>query len=64
MDLGLRGKRAIVTGGSRGIGKECALALAREGVHVCIAPEHKTYSIKSSRNLSRLGPNHTLLRSI
>ena len=37
MDLGLRGKRAIVTGGSRGIGRQCALALAREGVHVCIA---------------------------
>ena len=37
MELGLRGKRAIVTGGSRGIGRECALALAREGVHVCIA---------------------------
>ena len=37
MDLGLSGKRAIVTGGSRGIGQQCALALAREGVHVCIA---------------------------
>lgn len=37
MDLGLSGKRAIVTGGSRGIGKQCALVLAREGVHVCIA---------------------------
>lgn len=37
MDLGLNGKRAIVTGGSRGIGKQCALALAREGVQVCIA---------------------------
>ena len=37
MDLGLRGKRAIVTGGSRGIGRCCALALAREGVRVCIA---------------------------
>ena len=37
MDLGLRGKRAIVTGGSRGIGRQCALALAREGAHVCIA---------------------------
>ena len=34
MDLGLRGKRAIVTGGSRGIGRQCALTLAREGVHV------------------------------
>ncbi|MBT7486679.1 MAG: SDR family NAD(P)-dependent oxidoreductase, partial [Rhodospirillales bacterium] len=31
MDLGLKGKRAIVTGASRGIGKACALALAAEG---------------------------------
>lgn len=37
MDLGLIGKRAIVTGGSRGIGRCCAIALAREGVNVCIA---------------------------
>ena len=36
MDLGLQGKRAIVTGGSRGIGRCCALALAREGARVCI----------------------------
>ena len=36
MDLGLKGKRTIVTGGSRGIGRCCALALAREGARVCI----------------------------
>jgi len=34
MDLGLDGKTAIVTGGSRGIGRGCVLALAREGVDV------------------------------
>ena len=34
MDLQLQGKRALVTGGSCGIGKAIALALAREGVDV------------------------------
>ncbi|MBW8891207.1 MAG: SDR family NAD(P)-dependent oxidoreductase [Burkholderiales bacterium] len=37
MDLQLDGKRALVTGASRGIGKAIALALAQEGVDVVIA---------------------------
>jgi NAD(P)-dependent dehydrogenase (short-subunit alcohol dehydrogenase family) len=36
MDFGLKGKRAIVTGGSRGIGRACALELVREGAKVCV----------------------------
>lgn len=42
MDLGLEGKRAIVTGGNRGIGRCCALALAREGARVCITARDRT----------------------
>jgi len=34
MDLGLRGSRAIVTGGSRGIGRAVAACLAREGASI------------------------------
>jgi 3-oxoacyl-[acyl-carrier protein] reductase len=36
MDLGLKGRAAIVCASSRGLGKACALALAREGVAVII----------------------------
>jgi short-subunit dehydrogenase len=41
MDLGLRGKHAIVTGGSLGIGKAIARELAREGADVAIVARTK-----------------------
>ena len=36
MDLGLKGKSAIVCASSKGLGKGCAMALAREGVDVVV----------------------------
>lgn len=36
MDLGIAGKKAIVCAASKGLGKGCAMALAREGVAITI----------------------------
>lgn len=37
MDLGIKGKKAIVCAASKGLGKGCAMALAREGADVVIS---------------------------
>src|SRR2546423_12379862 len=36
MDLGLRGRKAIVCAASKGLGRACAFSLAREGVRLVI----------------------------
>ena len=52
MDLGLRGKHAIVTGGSQGIGKAIARELAREGVDVAIISRSKERLEATAKELS------------
>src|SRR6202047_1184157 len=52
MDLGLQGKHAIVTGGSRGIGKAIARELAREGVDVAIVARNKGDLEATARELA------------
>lgn len=55
MDLGLKGKRAIVTGGSRGIGRSCALAIAGEGSSVCITARTKELLDKVKDEINQAG---------
>src|SRR6185503_9171978 len=51
MELGLKGKRAIVTGGGRGIGKAIARELAREGVDVVIVARSKDQLTATAKEL-------------
>jgi NAD(P)-dependent dehydrogenase (short-subunit alcohol dehydrogenase family) len=56
MDLELRGKRAVVTGGSVGIGLAVAQALAAEGVDVAIVARDVVRSEREAREIaSRYG---------
>jgi len=47
MDLNLAGKRALVTGGSRGIGRGVALALAQQGVLVAACYQQESEAVSS-----------------
>ena len=41
MDLGIRGKNALVCGASKGLGRACAMSLAREGCNVAIVARER-----------------------
>ncbi|HSN61959.1 MAG TPA: SDR family NAD(P)-dependent oxidoreductase, partial [Ferruginibacter sp.] len=53
----LKGKQAIITGGSRGIGKAIALALAKEGVNIIITGRNETSLQVTQKEISELGVN-------
>ena len=55
MDLGIHGKVALVTGGSRGLGRQCALSLASEGVNVAISGRTRETLDKTVAELEALG---------
>ena len=55
MDLGLNGKVALITGGSRGLGRESALSLAREGANVAICGRTQDTLDDTAKEIKGLG---------
>ena len=52
MNLDLVGKTALITGGSRGIGKAVAFSLAGEGVDIAICAREEKSLAKTSKDIS------------
>jgi 3-oxoacyl-[acyl-carrier protein] reductase len=55
MDLGIKGKKAIVCAASKGLGKGCARALAREGVDVTICARGADALNATAKEIQGLG---------
>ncbi len=60
MELGLKGKTAIVTGGSSNIGRGIVLALAKEGVNVVITYRDEVQARKTAEDANALGGGRAL----
>src|SRR5829696_4671581 len=55
MELGIEGKWALVCAASKGLGKGCAMALAKEGVNVVITARGADVLEETARELRALG---------
>src|SRR5215475_12670995 len=51
MELGIRGRKALLSGASRGLGRACAFALAQEGVDVTIVARRRDALEKTAADI-------------
>lgn len=56
MDLDLKGRRVLITGGSKGIGAACARVFLGEGAGVLLAARDERQLAATAADLSGLGP--------
>ncbi len=59
MDLGIRGRRALVCAASKGLGRGCALALAQEGVQVTIVARGREALDATLAEMEKVGAGGT-----
>lgn len=63
MELGIAGRTAIICAGSKGLGRGCALALAREGVHVVIAARGAEALEATAATIRETGGQATIIQA-
>jgi 3-oxoacyl-[acyl-carrier protein] reductase len=62
--LALKGKKALVTGGTRGVGRGIVLTLARAGVDVITCYRQESEAVTSlERELKQIGGDHHVIRA-
>ncbi len=64
MDLGIQGKHALVCAASKGLGRGCALALAREGVHVTLVARGREALEATAAELRKVSPGGTAITPV
>jgi 3-oxoacyl-[acyl-carrier protein] reductase len=60
VDLGIKGRRAIVCASSKGLGRACAIALAGEGVHVTLTARGAEALKKTADEIRKASPGVTV----
>jgi 3-oxoacyl-[acyl-carrier protein] reductase len=60
VDLGIKGRRAIVCASSKGLGRACAMALANEGVHVTLTARGADVLKKTADEIRQNNPTVTV----
>jgi NAD(P)-dependent dehydrogenase (short-subunit alcohol dehydrogenase family) len=64
LDLGIKGRRAIVCASSKGLGRACAMALANEGVHVTLTARGAEALNKTADEIRKANPGVTVTEII
>jgi 3-oxoacyl-[acyl-carrier protein] reductase len=60
VDLGIKGRRAIVCASSKGLGRACAMALAGEGVHVTLTARGAEALKQTAEEIRKSNPGVTV----
>jgi 3-oxoacyl-[acyl-carrier protein] reductase len=60
VDLGIKGRRAIICASSKGLGRACAMALAGEGVHVTLTARGAEALKATADEIRKMSPGVTV----